>query len=133
MQGQKYTGFTLVELIITIAIIGVIATITIPSYQQYILASHRSDAKSALLKLQIEQEKWRASHIRYATLEELEISQTTANGYYLLAIEKTPDSEQYLAIASPIASQINDSCKIFAINQLGAVYQGYADTNCWGE
>jgi len=39
MQGQKIRAFTLVELIITIAIIGVIAALTIPSYQQYILAS----------------------------------------------------------------------------------------------
>jgi len=133
MQGQKIKAFTLVELIITIAIIGVIAALTIPSYQQYIIASHRSDAKSALLKLQIEQETWRASHISYATLNELKIAKSTLNNHYFLTIKNKPDSEQFLAIATPVGSQQNDPCGTFALNQLGAVFENYADQNCWGE
>jgi type IV pilus assembly protein PilE len=131
MQVQKNTAFTLLELMITITIMGVIASWAIPSYQEYIMASHRSDAKSSLLELQLEQEKWRASHVSYATLDELGMAKTTANGYYNLSIKNTPDSEQFLAIARPIGSQINDLCKVFAINQLGAMYKGYADKNCW--
>jgi len=133
MQVQVPKGFTLPELLITMAIIGIIATWAIPSYQDHIRAVNRSDAKSALLKVHLEQEKWRASHVSYATLDELKITDATANNHYLLSIKNQPDSEQFLVIATPVGSQRDDPCGTFALNQLGAVYKNYADQNCWGE
>ncbi len=130
---KNQSAFSLLELMIMIAIIGIIASWAIPSYQQFILASHRSDAKSGLLKLQLEQEKWRTTHQSYATLEELQINTITENGYYRLAIEGQTDRDQFFAIASPTGSQEQDSCGTFAINQFGAFYENYASANCWGE
>jgi type IV pilus assembly protein PilE len=133
MQVQKNTAFTLVELLITIAIIAIIATWAIPSYQEFIMASNRSDAKSALLNIQLEQEKWRASHVAYATINELGITKTTTNGHYTIVITQLSDNEEFLATATPVNSQINDRCGTFAINQLGAIYENYADQSCWGD
>ncbi len=116
-----------------IAIIGIIASWAIPSYQQFILTSHRSDAKSALLKLQLEQEKWRATHANYASLSELRINTVTENGYYQLAIIEQGNNDQYIATARPKNSQKKDSCGTFAINQFGAIYETYASLICWGE
>lgn len=45
------TGFSLIELMITVAIIGVLAGIAYPNYQKSIMSSKRADAKSALLEL----------------------------------------------------------------------------------
>jgi len=133
MQVQKNRAFTLVELMVTIAIIAIIASWAIPSYQGFIMASHRSDAKTALLDLQLEQEKWRASHVTYATLNQLGIDETIANNYYKLTLAKEPDGDEFIAIATPINSQKDDRCGTFAINQLGAVFENYADHNCWGD
>jgi len=133
MQVPFNQGFTLLELIITIAIIGIISTWAIPSYQDHIRAVNRSDAKSALLKVHLEQEKWRASHVSYATLNELKIADATTNNHYFLSIKNQPDSEQFLVIATPKGAQQDDPCGTFALNQLGAVFENYADQNCWGE
>ncbi len=133
MNNHKTLGFTLLELIISIAIIGIIASYAIPSYQQAILKSHRSDAISALLHLQMEQEQWRIKQLNYATLEQLNINKITENGFYKLSDLLKPNKAQFLVIAKPIKQQQKDSCGSFAINQFGAVYNNYANQQCWGE
>lgn len=57
------------ELMITVAIIAILARIAYPSYQQYILKSHRADAKTALLDLAARQERF--LHCRIATRHRL--------------------------------------------------------------
>jgi type IV pilus assembly protein PilE len=54
----KFKGFTLMELMIAVAIIGILAGIALPQYQQYILKSKRVDAKNAIMKVGAEQEKY---------------------------------------------------------------------------
>lgn len=63
MVTQK--GFTLIELMITLAIIAVIAAIAIPSYRQYIIRNAESQAQARLSSLQLELDKWRASTLTY--------------------------------------------------------------------
>ncbi|CAG2127551.1 type IV pilin protein [Cupriavidus plantarum] len=51
-------GFTLIELMITVMIIGVLATIAIPSYQQYVQRARRTEAKSAMMRIMGAQERF---------------------------------------------------------------------------
>lgn len=64
--AKKTKGFTLIELMIVIVIIGILVTIAYPAYQGYITRTKRSDAKVALLALQQAQEKYRANCATYA-------------------------------------------------------------------
>ena len=59
-------GFTLVELMVAILIIGVLAAIALPSYSRYIRTSARADAQSQMLKLAGDLERWRAKNLSYA-------------------------------------------------------------------
>ncbi|QET03794.1 MULTISPECIES: type IV pilin protein [Cupriavidus] len=58
-------GFTLVELMITVMIIGVLATIAIPSYQQYVQRARRTEAKSAMLRLMGTLERYYTVNMSY--------------------------------------------------------------------
>lgn len=124
-------GFTLVELMITVAIIAILTAIAYPSYQQYILKSHRVDAKTALLDLATRQE-------RFFTLQNTYTSAPLALGYgatsfpmtvqsgdqsyYALSMQQVNNaasSPTYTAIATPIGAQQRDTCGTYSINQLG--------------
>lgn len=54
---NKQNGFTLIELMIVVAIVGVIAGIAYPSYQDSLVKSRRADAKAALLELSVFMER----------------------------------------------------------------------------
>ena len=47
-RGRRHTGFTLIELMITVAIVAILAAIAYPSYTEYVQRSHRADARVAL-------------------------------------------------------------------------------------
>jgi type IV pilus assembly protein PilE len=54
----KVSGFSLIELMATVLIVGILAAIAVPSYSRYVLKSHRTDAKSALLDLASLEERY---------------------------------------------------------------------------
>lgn len=85
---KKNSGFTLIELMIVVAIIGVIGAIAMPSYDSYMKKSRRADAKVGLSKLADKQERFYLQNNTYATsLTDLGITNDlTENGYYQLSV-----------------------------------------------
>lgn len=58
-------GFTLIELMVTVAMIAILAAIAIPSYQYYVIKNAESNAKAQMKTLALELEKWRATNLSY--------------------------------------------------------------------
>ncbi|MES2683515.1 MAG: type IV pilin protein [Pseudomonadota bacterium] len=65
--AQRHQGFTLVELIITIAIISVLVAIALPSYREYVARTNRTVAKVALQELLTKQESYASDHKGYTS------------------------------------------------------------------
>jgi len=100
-------GFTLIELMIVVAVIGVLAVIALPSFLDSVRKGRRAEAVAALTQVQQAQERWRANHGSYADNDQLStappsglgISQTTADGNYELALSNV-SAAGYTASAS---------------------------------
>ena len=57
VSGQKQTGFTLIELMITVAVIAILAAVAMPSYREYVLRGNRLEAQSLLSDAAARQER----------------------------------------------------------------------------
>jgi len=132
---KRPSGFTLMELMIVVAIVGILAAISYPSYTEYVTRSKRSDAKAALLQVQLAQEKYRANHVTYGTLAQTGISSLSPDGYYTIAISGTPTATAYTVTATPLSPFTDTSCGTLGINQAGTKTITGTDSvaNCWGK
>lgn len=127
------------ELMIVVAIIGILAAIAVPAYSEYVIKGKRSDAKAALLNAQLAQEKYRANNTSYGTLAQIGVSSTSPDGYYTIAISGTPDATSYTVTAAPLSPFADSTCGTFAVNKDGKTTSASVQTTaakvteCWGK
>ncbi len=69
---KQNLGFTLIEILVVVAIIGLLAAIAIPSYRDYVVRANRADAKDKLSEIAYEQERFANRNRRY-TLDMTEL------------------------------------------------------------
>ncbi|MDD2658600.1 MAG: type IV pilin protein [Methylococcales bacterium] len=134
-QAKKY-GYTLLELMIAVAIIGILAAIAYPSYVNQILKSQRTSAKTALLDLASREAKYYSlnnayttsmSNLGYANAGPIPVPDS-ASHYYDLSVA-AENTTGYVATASPTGRQASDSCGSYTIDYLGV--KGAGASNCW--
>jgi type IV pilus assembly protein PilE len=153
-QSSKHasSGFTLIELMVTVAIVTILATIAVTSYTSQVQKSRRTEAKSALLDLAGREERLFSTtntysqdeaFLGYATVSTPLTNMTFGNRYYTLtavvpdAANQPGVANSYLLTAIPVAgnSQANDTtCGSFSVNQLGVQTVTGTGTaaSCWG-
>lgn len=133
-------GVTLIELMVVIVIVGILASIAVPSYRNYVIRAQRTDAMSALLRVTAAQEKFYLQNNTYASNALLDDAPPaglgitgTENGWYTLAITTTNGlARDFTVTATPVSGgpQASDShCASFSITSTGAKAATNAD--CW--
>ena len=127
-------GFTLIELIIAMAIIGVLTVVAYPSFQDQVAKSKRSEAKSALLKLVDLQERNYIQNYVFTSAfgtgaNKINYSTTSENGYYTFAGAVDNAAGTYSFTAT---SQNGDAgCTTLVIDQTGNKTSTGTESECW--
>jgi type IV pilus assembly protein PilE len=142
MERSKSKGFTLIELLIVVAIMGVLASIALPAYQNSVLRSARADAKSELLQVSSDQERYFSNFNTYVddalplnTPVVADRDRTTQNGLYTISVAACGGgaiTNCFLATATAIGEQTADACATLTISNTG-VRGATGDTTdeCW--
>jgi len=119
MRMTPSKGFTLIELMIVVVIIGILAAIAYPAYTGYAQKARRSDAKHALLDMQLNQEKWRANNVTYSSsLTELGWADgESLDGYYDLSVTGSPTTYWITARANAGLQANDTNCLTMKLNE----------------
>jgi len=139
-KGKAHqSGFTLIELMVVIVIIGILVKVAVPAYNSSVLASHRTDAKTALLDLATREEKFYSIQNQYSqTASDLYGSgatgfpnpQSGSTAYYTLGVATSSSNAAYTATATLITA--GDPCGNFTITNTGLTGNtGTQTTGCW--
>lgn len=128
-------GFTLIEVLTVLAVIAILAAIALPSYQDYVRRSRRIDGQTALLNLQMAQERWRANHLSYSSsLTDLGVSASSSDNHYTIAITAGSvgaSSFTATATAKSGSPQAGDTpCTILTLTQSGN-QTSTTPESCW--
>lgn len=118
-------GFSLIELMIVVAIVGIIASIAYPSYKEYITRARRTDGQTALLDLASRMERYYSEQNSYAnaifgtSANSVRSSNLSPESWYQLTITST--AATYVLQAIPRNTQITDdrTCQTLTLNHLG--------------
>ena len=100
-------------MLITLAVIGILATVAYPTYREHVLRARRNEAFAALSAAVQAQERWRAGHAHYATsLDALALSAHSSPGQHYqieLQNDETPSHSHFMAIARASGDQLADA------------------------
>ncbi|MBK1723744.1 type IV pilin protein [Thiocystis violacea] len=139
----SHRGFTLIELMIAVAVVGILAAIAYPSYQEQVLKSWRADASGCLLELANRMERRYTGSSAYtapATPDPMLDSGCAAEGNmpnrYDFVYEGTPNATGFELRAAPQGVQANDKCGTLTVNNWGrkgvvGAATGYDAATCW--
>jgi type IV pilus assembly protein PilA len=117
LKNEK--GFTLIELMIVVAIIGILAAIAIPNFMSYQCKAKQSEAKSALGQIRVMQEAYRAEHDTYGSnLTSIGFSMP-GDAKYSYSISGTPSSSAFTAQAT--TSDLNGETDTWTLSNTGSL------------
>ena len=116
-KNNKAFGFSLIELLITLSIIGILSGIAYPSYLNHLYKVRRIDGQIALLTLAFHLQQYYAEHQEYfgATLEGFKLSSLSLKQYYTVSISELK-AHSYMLTATPTGSQFSDKCEKLTLN-----------------
>ena len=143
-EKNRQHGMTLLELMIVVAIVGILAGIAIPSFNDSVTKSRRAEARNALFNGQLKQAEYFANNFQYGSRGQIGADEYTENNYYRITVRK-PDGEDFTTgvemRATPVSGegQENDTActgsgspSYFCVDETGVITTGNcAPQSCW--
>lgn len=137
LKYSRQHGFTLVEIMVVVVIIGILAAIAYPSYTEYVKRGNRTEGQAFLNDVSARQERYFAQNNSYITDDDaidklaLPNGELSATGKYQLSLSKVDDDGGYTLTA---AQQFNDTkCGDLTLNAVGVkgVTGSSSVDDCW--
>ncbi|WP_083250942.1 type IV pilin protein [Acidihalobacter aeolianus] len=135
-------GFTLIELMVAVAIVAIIAAIAYPNYLKQVRDSRRTTAITNLLNMSSQLEKYYSTNNVYpASLTYMGYSTTVyvvpnaSNPYYDISYGVNTTMTSFTLTANPVGDQAQDACGSFSLSSLGIKSVSSTTqsvSNCWG-
>ena len=108
---SKQSGFTLIEIMIVVVIIGILASIAFPRYQEYVIRGNRAEGQALLVDAAARQERYFAQNGSYANdVSDLNMNVNSPNGHYQVSVTSA-DSKSYKLLATAQGSQASRDTK----------------------
>jgi len=137
--GNRRRGFTILELMIVLVVLGILVALAYPSYINYTRKARRGEAEQLLMNWAVNQEIWRSNHPAYADVGDLpppthdsytfDISEPDADG---APTGSPPTDVAYIVVATATGDQVNDTangdCTVLTLASTGAKLP----VTCWG-
>lgn len=129
MTGSTTKGFTLIELMIVVAIVGILVAIAYPSYTEYVRRTHRTEIAGILMEQSQVLERYftKTGSYKDATV-------AVSNAWYNVAL--VSDATTFTLTATPIANSMmnGDKCGNFQVTNTGLRTNstGLSNKDCWG-
>jgi len=133
-------GFTLIEVLVAIAIIGILAAIAIPSYTSYIARSNRSDARGMMLEAAAFLQRSFSQNNQYPNALPPDFQKSPANGAanYNLTVSNPGGTATFLLRATRAGAMASDECGDLTLDHAGVrglvsgtAIAGRTATDCW--
>ncbi|MDP2016252.1 type IV pilin protein [Hydrogenophaga sp.] len=120
---HQYRGFTLIELMIAVAVVALLAAVALPSYNEYVMRSHRANARAALLQAAQWMERTATAQGTYPLAAAIPPGVLFVEGGRYNINAASNNGNAYALTAIPTAPQVRDRCASFQINQAGTRLQ----------
>ena len=109
MKAGNALGFSLIEMMIVIAVVALLTALAVPWYRDFVVRSNRTEAINELLNIAACQERIYQKLNRYDA-NRCGASGTTTNGHYTMSMATQNTNQNFVITATATGSQTNDTC-----------------------
>lgn len=127
---RKQAGFTLIEMMIVVAIVGILAAIAYPSYMDSVRKSNRADAKAALNDAAQQMQRCYTLNSKFKDCGD-NIATSSPEGFYKISVEDTDTTFTVKAEPDGKPQSGDTDCKTLTLNHLGQKTPNPDPNHCW--